>query len=173
MKKLILTAVAVMTIASTAMAQGGGNFQRNMDPTEMAKRQAEMAKTQTENMVKQYGLDEGQAAKLMELNKKYAGKRGFGMMGRGGRGMGQRPRANFGGQGGGQFGGGQMPEMSEEMRQRMAEMRKQMQETQEAYNAELKQILTEEQFKAYTADQEKRMNEQRGRRGGSRNNGNN
>ena len=66
------------------------------------------------------------------------------------------------GMGQGGFGGGQMPQMSEEQRAQMQERMKQMQENMEAYDAELEKIFTPEQFKAYKEDQEKN----RARRGG-------
>jgi hypothetical protein len=169
MKKLMMILAAAF-LSSAAFAQGFGNFD-----------QGEMVKNRTEEQVKQYKLNEDQAKQLEALNTKYAEKMGFGFMmmggGRGmGRGMGggQRPQGGpqggfGGGQGGfgggqGGFGGGQMPQMSEEQRAQMQERMKQMQENMEAYDKELEQIFTPEQFKAYKEDQEKN----RARRGGPR-----
>ena len=47
-------------------------------------------------------------------------------------------------------------------------MRDQMKKDREAADAELKKVLTEEQYKTYKANEEKRMKEwqQRGRQGG-------
>lgn len=69
-------ALAMMTIAGAgAMAQNDGVQRRGrMDRTEMIKKR-------TEFMVKKYGLNDEQAAKLLELNKKYDGKTGRGMGG--------------------------------------------------------------------------------------------
>ena len=158
--------LAAAFLSSAAFAQGFGNFD-----------QGEMVKNRTEEQVKQYKLNEDQAKKLEALNTKYAEKMGFGFMmmggGRGmGRGMGggQRPQGGGMGPGMGQggpqggFGGGQMPQMSEEQRAQMQERMKQMQENMEAYDKELEQIFTPEQFKAYKEDQEKN----RARRGGPR-----
>ena len=46
--------------------------------------------------------------------------------------------------------------MTDEMRARMEEMRKQMTETREAYNKELEKIMTPEQYKKYTEAQQNR-----------------
>ena len=69
MKKVMLTMVAVLMMSATAMAQdnNGQRQRRHMD-------KAEMVKMQTERMVKDYGLDEAQQAKLLELNTQFAGK---------------------------------------------------------------------------------------------------
>ena len=42
--------------------------------------------------------------------------------------------------------------------------REEMRKNMEAYNAELKTILTEEQYQAYTKDQQNRFQGQRGQR---------
>jgi Spy/CpxP family protein refolding chaperone len=55
-------------------------------------------------------------------------------------------------------------QMTEEQRARFEEMRKQREENQKAYDAELQKILTPEQFKSYQKDQEEQR-AQRGRRG--------
>ena len=52
--------------------------------------------------------------------------------------------------------------MTEEQRARFEEMRKQREENQKKYDAELEKILTPDQFKSYQEDQ-KQMREQRGR----------
>lgn len=163
MKKLMMI-VAAAFLSTATFAQGFGNFD-----------QGEMVKNRTEEQVKQYKLNDEQAKQLEALNTKYAEKMGFGFMmmggGRGmGRGMGggQRPQGGGMGPGMGQggpqggFGGGQMPQMSEEQRAQMQERMRQMQENMEAYDKELEQIMTPEQFKAYKEDQEKN----RARRGG-------
>ena len=156
MKKIILAIVAIMTMTA-AQAQGDqqrGNGERpRVDRTEMLKKR-------TDDAVKKYGLNEDQAAKLLALNEKYADKMRPGRGGRGGRGM--RPRPDFGN--GDQGQGGQRPEMTEEMRQRMETMRKEREEATKQYEAELQKIMNEEQFKAYKADQEQ-MRQNFGRRG--------
>lgn len=145
MKKLMMTMVAALMLTATAMAQenNGRREGRNFDP-------AEMAKSQTERMVQEYGLNEAQQAKLLELNTQYAGKMRMG--GRGGQRGGQR----FGGpQGGNQQGGMQQGERPS--REQMEARMKEMQANREAYNAELKKILTEEQFSKYEEAEKQRM----------------
>lgn len=158
MKRTVLALVAMMTMTA-AMAQSNEQQaqgqRRQFDRTEMIKQR-------TDDAVKKYGLSEDQAAKLLELNTKYADKMGPGMGGRGGRGM--RPRPNFG-----NAQQGQRPEMTEEIRQRMETMRKERQAAQEEYDKEMKTILSEDQYKAYKADQEQMRNRMGGRRGGNRN----
>ena len=173
MKKLIMAFVAFMTVTAS-QAQGnfgqGNGERREIDRTEMTKRR-------TDDAVKKYSLNEDQAAKLLALNTKYADKIGFGGGMRGGNRGGMRPRPNFGdgNQGGGQ--GGQRPEMTEEMREQFAKMRQEREEAQKQYDAELQQIMTPEQFKAYQADQEEMRRNfgrrgQGGQRGGRGNRGN-
>ena len=159
MKKMILALVAVMTMTA-AQAQGDnkqGKGERKFDKTEMIKKR-------TDDAVKKYGLSEEQAAKLLQLNTKYADKMGPGRGGRGGRGM--RPRPDFNGN----QQQGQRPELTEEMKQKMESMRKEQQETMAQYDAELQTIMSADQFKAYKADAEKRMREG-GRRGGGQRGG--
>ena len=160
MKKLILAFVAVMTMtAAQAQDDNRQGDQRRPDRTEMLKRR-------TDDAVKKYGLNEQQAAKLLELNTKYADTMmGRGMGGRrGGRG-GARPAPNFGG---GDNGGGmgQRPEMTEEMRAQMEKMRKEREESQKKYDEELQTIMTPDQYKAYKADQEEMRRNFGNRRGG-------
>lgn len=161
MKKIVLAIAAALMMSFNAMAQDADNAQqgqrKQMDRTEMIQHR-------TDATVKKYGLNEEQAAKLLELNTKYADKLRPRMMGgpRGQRGagfQGQRPQRPQRQQGDSisqerrrGFGGGN-PE----------EMRKNM----EAYDAELKTILTPEQYEAYQADQKKMM-ERRGPRNGQR-----
>jgi hypothetical protein len=130
-----------------------------------------MTKRRTDDAVKKYNLNEDQAAKLLALNTKYADKIGFGMGGMRGGGRGNRPRPNFGdgggqgmGQGMGMGQGGQRPEMTEEMREQFAKMRQEREEAQKKYDAELQEIMTPDQYKAYQADQEE-MRKNMGRRG--------
>ena len=57
---------------------------------------------------------------------------------------------------------------TESFKKREEAMRDQMKKDREAADAELKKVLTEEQYKTYKANEEKRMKEwqQRGRQGG-------
>ena len=142
--------VAAILMSATVMAQDGTQQRRErrqMDSEQMAQRQ-------TEHMVKTYGLNEEQAAKLLELNKKshfqmrpegrqrphmdslQRGQRPPRMM-KDSLQRGQRPMMREGGRG----------------PQRNGDFRKQMEE----YDNALKEILTEEQYKAYQTDRQKRM----------------
>lgn len=149
MKKMILAFVALISMTA-AQAQDDNNGKR---PERPQMDRTEMVKHRTDDTVKKYGLDSNQAAKLLELNTKYADKMG--------RGFGGRP-GGFGGQRGQR---GQRPEMTEEMKQQMEAQRKEQAEAMKQYDAELQTILTPEQYKTYKEDQEKRMKEG-GRRGG-------
>lgn len=149
MKKMILAFVALISMTA-AQAQDDNNGKR---PERPQMDRTEMVKHRTDDTVKKYGLDSNQAAKLLELNTKYADKMG--------RGFGGRP-GGFGGQRGQRP---QRPEMTEEMKQQMEAQRKEQAEARKQYDAELQTILTPEQYKTYKEDQEKRMKEG-GRRGG-------
>ena len=150
---------AAVLMGTTAVAQDN---RPQFDRTEMIKQR-------TDQMVEKYKLNETQAKQLLDLNTKNAETMGpmmgMGRMG-GGRpgGMGGRRgggQAGPGGQGAPQMGGGGF-QMTEEQRARFEEMRKQREENQKKYDAELEKILTPDQFKSYQEDQ-KQQREQRGR----------
>lgn len=136
MKKLVLMFVALMTIAS-ASAQTEGN------KDERDGRRGD----RTEWMVKELGLSAQQAEQLKELNAKYPElqRRGRGHHGNRGPRPNMEPRTDGNTGATAQAGGQQQRPSREEMEKRFAERRAQM----EAYNNELKGILTEDQFKAY------------------------
>ena len=156
----MMAITAALVFSMSAMAQEGQRPQGKFD-------KVEMVKNRTEQVVSKYGLNEQQAQQLLELNNKYADKmmpaRGFRPEGRNGR---DRMRPNRPDS----LQRPQKPERPEgndtirkhrpmnQGRQAMGDMR----QTMEAYNAELKNILTEEQFKAYQSDMQSRM-QQRGR----------
>ena len=146
MKKLVLTMIAMVTMSLSAMAQDTAQVRRQFNPEQMAK-------MRTDATVQKYGLNEEQAKKLLDLNTRFAGKiRPMGPMGgqrRGGQRMqGDRPqrmnpdslRAQGQRRGQGQRGGGFN--------------REEMQKNMEAYNNELKAILTPEQYEAYQKDEQ-------------------
>jgi hypothetical protein len=172
MKKIVLTMIAAVMMGATAMAQQANpnnGERRQFDPQEMVKQR-------TEATAKKYGLNEEQTQKLLDLNTRYQGKigpmGGMGGMrqGQGRRQMGQRPQGQAprraqndsvrserprpqGGQG--NFGGANREEMRKNM---------------EAYEAELKTIMTEEQYKAYQNDSVSRRPMRRGDRPARNNN---
>lgn len=149
MKKLFLVMALSLSVSMT-WAQGNERV-RVEDPKE-----------RTEAMVSEYGLNEEQAKKLAELNEKYKdvlapprGPRpqqpGNGEMRR------QRPPRQDGGV------EGARPERIQgdnPMMGRMREMMEKRREQMEAYDKELKEIMTEDQFKAY----QKKREEMRARR---------
>ena len=161
---------ALMT-AGAVMAQPSGRG-RQGQPQKMDS--AMFVQRQTERMVSTYGLDEKQAAQLLELNSAYAGKL-FGQRNHGGRpeGMQRGPRPQGGDNG--QAAQGQKrgrsrvqgeqnrerPQMTEEqrekMRQEMQERRAQREKDQAAYNEALEKIMTKKQYKAYQDDIQKRQ----------------
>lgn len=163
MKKIIMAIAAAVMMSSSVLAQENNPEVRpEMKQPDMT----EMVKNRTDETVKRYGLNEEQAAKLLDLNTRFADKIGpRGGMRRFGQPGGQRPdsvrqrpqreRGEMRGAPGGRRGG------RPEGRGNFEEMRKNM----EAYEAELQKIMTEEQYNAYKADREKRMQEgPRGRR---------
>lgn len=154
MKKIILAIVAVITMSATVMAQEENKPMRDHQRPDMK----EMVKQRTAETVKAYGLNEAQAAQLLELNLQYADKiRPMGGPNRHGGPNGHRHHMNRKGkqQGDTLQAPRQMPQRPsrEEMEKRREEMMKNM----EAYNAELQKIMTEDQFKSYQADIQKRM----------------
>lgn len=151
MKKIVLAMIATLSMSATTMAQDADQQrrpqQRRMDPIEMAKQR-------TQRTVEHYGLDSAQAVLLLDLNTRYADKMGPGFrQGRRG-GPGQRPmRGNSRAQ--------QRPDSLQAPPQ--GEQPVDPRQVMEAYEAELQQILTPEQFERYKADMQQRM--QQGRRG--------
>ena len=150
MKQIVLAAAAALMIGTTAMAQDDNQPQRDgkrPDKTEMIQRR-------TNDVVQKYNLNEQQAAQLLELNKKYAEKLG---PGRGMRGGQRGPRPGMGPRPGGdqQPQQGQRPQLTEEQRQQMQAERQQREADMKAYDAQLQQILTADQYKAYKADMDK------------------
>ena len=155
---MILAFAAAVMMSANVMAQNERPQGQQMD-------RAEMLKLRTDQMVKDYGLNEDQAKKVLDLNTKYADKIPM-MRGRGGQGQrGERPQGQEGqrqrpqGDARPQGQGGQRSQADFE------EMRKNM----EDYNAELQKIMTEEQFKKYTENNSRRGGQgQRGQGQGPR-----
>ena len=132
MKQLLMTIVAAVMFSSAAMAQD----------QEKGKKKEEMAKHRTEKMVKDYDLNDKQAAKLLELNTKYADK--------------MRPHRGPHGPHGPHGMKGQRPEPpTKEMKAEMEKKRAEMEKEQKAYDAELQKILTPDQYKLYQHDMQK------------------
>ena len=148
--------VASITFTIGAMAQEQ-NAQDGQQRPQFS--QEQMTQRRTDAMVKQYGLNEEQAKQLLELNTKYAGKMG--------------PRQGFGrhpgqrSERGGQRAGGPDRAAADSARSRRpqrvggvpggrGQIGEEMRKSMEAYDEELKGILSEEQFKAYKENQKNR-----------------
>ncbi len=135
MKKLILTLLVTCSFAVlNAQTENNDNKQHRHGGNP-----AEMVEKRTQDMVKKYALSAEQAKKVKALNEKYM-KRGKPQRGMKGGDRPQRPQkdGNVGkGKGKGKGGPrGMRPNMEE-------------------YNKELKLIMNDGQYKAYTADMEK------------------
>lgn len=147
MKTLILAVAAVFALSSNAMAQDSNQGQREHKRLS----NTEMAQMQTNRMSEQLGLDDTQKAALLKLNTEYTGKMHHGMGPMGGP-RGQRMQNDT-------------VKHERPTEAQMQEMRKQMDETRASYKAELKKILTEEQYAKYE-EQEKQMFRMGGPQGG-------
>lgn len=180
MKKMMMALAAAMMMSASAMAQDNDEKTKlDANPTEktdVAKRdrkpfdRSEMIKRQTEETVKSYGLNDEQAAKLLDLNTKYADKR----MPRMGRRPEGRPNGNLRHRDdaqapkdeakadGKKSGDEKKVEGRRPMRRGNVD-REEMRKVMEEYEAEVQQIMTAEQFEKYKADRQKRFRE--GRRG--------
>ncbi len=173
MKKAIMMTIVAVSLSFSAMAQENNPQRgRSFDPAEMAQRRTEM-------MAQRYGLDENQKTKLLDLNKQYSDVM-MPMMGRpggprGGMNNGQRrpqgpPPAM---QGDNKAPEGQAKEGVSNGEQRPPRpgrgpgFNRPDPEKMQKYEAGLKEILTEEQYSKYQADQKARMERmsQRGPRG--------
>ena len=157
MKKIVIALVAVMTMSLSVMAQDTTRVRRDF-PRQSVE---EMAKQRTDDAVKKYGLNEEQAQKLLDLNTRYFQKMGPMMMGGPRRGQGG-PRPQMGER-------PQRPEGDTVQHQRRPRPefggnREEMRKNREAYDTELKTILTDEQYKAYQKDEQSRR-QGRGNRG--------
>ena len=154
MKKIVL-AMAVAFLATTGVMAQDENKPERKQPTK-----SEMVQHRTESMAKRYGLDEQQTAKLQELNNKYADM--VAVPHRGGKGRfsrGMRPVDRNGLQPKDSLQGHQKHEGMGREKHRFdgqrGGQREKMRKMMDEYNAELKNILTDEQFKAYEADRQK------------------
>lgn len=146
MKKIIFAFAAALMMSMNVAAQDDQNQQRG-ERRQLTKEQ--MIKQRTDQMVKEYGLDATQAEALNKLNTEYADK--LPMMGRGGRGGRPGGRPNRDGQQVRPENNGDRQQARPQMS--MEDMRKNM----EAYEAGLKKIMSEDQYKTYQENRQKRM----------------
>ena len=106
----------------------------------------EMMKKRVDRMAEHYGLDEKQKEQLLELNKKYVSKMAP---------NGMRPRRM-----GRKADGHNNSDVAERpSKEQMEAMRAEMKKNREEYEAELKKIMTSEQYAVYEQDlKERRSN---------------
>lgn len=159
MRKMMMMMIAAMMMSATAMAQDANEQQGQrpkFDKTEMIQRR-------TNGFAQRYGLNDKQKTKLLQLNTEYADKLPM-MAGsrrggrRGGQGLGkdslqarpQRPQ-----NGGQRRADGQRPRPEGVRRDGQRPDMKQMRENMEAYDKQLKKILTDDQYKKYESDRSK------------------
>ena len=157
MKKSLLL-IAALVLSISAFAQWGGNGQGFQRPDPET-----MIKMRTDRMVQELGLDETQAAKLLELNQKYPnpmGRPGMGGPGRpGGPGMGrpdEGPKTDENVTDEGNAKKSRKEKRAEKAKQAETEQNE-AQAAMEAYENELKEILTEDQYKTYKENQSHRF----------------
>ncbi len=138
MKKVLVMIAVALSVTMTANAQSENDRQSQRQRGN----KTEMIQKQTDRMVERYGLNEDQAQQLLKLNTSYDGK----IMGMpGGRG----PRRD------GQQQSPMRRDSTEHQRpskEQMETMRKEMSAKMDAYKAEVKKIMTDEQYAKYEAD---------------------
>ncbi|MBQ5495082.1 MAG: DUF4890 domain-containing protein [Prevotella sp.] len=155
---MMMTMIAAVLMSSAAFAQEEKKCEckcKQPDKTEMVKHR-------TDRVVKKYGLNDQQAASLLELNTKYADKFG-GPRGHHGKKHGMRHGKKHEGQADATTGATtpqprgdkKRPELTEEQKAQFEARRQEMEANRKAYETELKKILTEDQFKQYEADMKK------------------
>lgn len=163
MKKMMMTMIAAVLMSSAAFAQEEKKCEcknsKQPDKTEMVKHR-------TDKFAKRYGLNDQQAASLLELNTKYADKFG-GPRGHHGKHHGKRHGMKPGKKHEGQTdattgatpqqprGDKKRPELTEEQKAKFEARRQEVEANRKAYETELKKILTDDQFKQYEADMKK------------------
>ena len=134
MKRISFLLAALLMMGGMVMAQGPRRGGQDMDPKTRAERM-------TERMAKEYSLNEDQKQQLQEVNLAWV----------------QKMAANQGGR----SKDNKAAKMTKEEREKkMAEMKK----SREDYDAQLKKIMTKEQYDSYVkkqAEREKQMKEGR------------
>lgn len=151
MKKVLMVLVVALLTGSMAMAQNSSRSDRSTDPKERAERM-------TERMTKEYSLNDTQKKQVHEANLALMEKMGDMPMNR-------RPDMR-GAQKDNKVKKGEKKQMTDTERQeKKAEMGKKMEElkvARDAYDAQLKKIMTTEQYDAYSKKQaERRTHAQR------------
>jgi len=162
MKRMVIAMMAAVLVSMQAIAQDENKQQREQRKFD----KTEVVKHRTEQTVKRYQLNEQQAKQLLELNKQYADKIGP----RGGRHHHGRPGGHHQMDMKGCCQDGKacqkdgkaceckdkkcqdMKGKKDKMKAQTEKRMKDMKGTMEAYDAELKKIMTDEQYKKYQED---------------------
>lgn len=148
MKKVVLALVALFVFTVNGNSQVPQVRQNRQFSKE------EMVQRRTDRLAQDLGLNENQKASLLKLNTDFADKLGNTMRPRMGRGEAQKGLENT----------------VKPNEQEVQKMRDEIKTNREKYNAELKKILTSEQYAKYEQQQKDRMKQfgdrQRGNRGG-------
>mgnify|MGYP002626536051 FL=1 len=139
MKQTLFALMILLGVSVCAQAQDNKQERKRPD-------KKEMISMRTDRMAERYGLNEAQKAKLQELNTLYADSMAFGGQ-RGMRPMRERVQKQDEGKKDNQIKPFERPS-----REEMQAMREKSAATQKAYEAEVKKIMTEEQFAKYTED---------------------
>lgn len=138
MKKLLMMMVVALSMVLTAHAQSKDDQQVGSQQNH----RAEMVQKKTHRMVERYGLSDDQAKQLLKLNETYQGK--F---------MAHRPGMGQPRHGQALCDSCQQADKAQRPTRAQAEaMMKEMKEQREAYKAEVKKILTADQFAKYEQD---------------------
>lgn len=151
MKKIFMILMVALLTGSMAMAQQSRRGGKRPDPKERAERM-------TERMAKEYSLNDTQKKKVYEANLALTEKMGDMPMRR-------RPDMQKDNKKD-KVNKGEKKRMTEaerkEMKAEMETKREEMKAAREAYDVQLKQIFTKEQYDAYTKKQaDRRMHAQR------------
>lgn len=144
MKRIAFLMFALLMAGTMTMAQGPrrGGGERERDPKAHAERM-------TERMVKEYSLNDTQKQQLLEANLEMVQN------------MGERNRPEPPKEKAKEKKGKEKKETDRPSRE---ELQKKMKESREAYDAKLKQIMTKEQYEAYTKNREERAKRGEGNR---------
>lgn len=154
MKKTLFVIAAALLLSICAFAQENRRqgFERPDEAT--------MLKMRTDRMARELGLDEAQTAKLLELNQKYPNTMMGPRMGEQGRpGMGRPPREGMNDQNATEENAPKKDRKARKAEEKKAQEAqiKEMEAAMEAYENELKGILTEDQYKTYQENKNRRM----------------
>lgn len=137
MKKLMIVMVVLLMFDISVMAQGKCSEKCNKKRPDMV----EMVRIHTDRMVRKYDLDEVQAKKLLDINTEYMGKMKPVVQSKG---RGDRNKCSYYAD--------RKAMLSDSLQHLFFPLGKEMLKNPMAYNAELKQLMTREQYAKYESD---------------------